>query len=106
MCTRLTRAVLAQGGVFMLFYDCIDPNSVLSSDVDSFLDPEDAAGPTVAEDGRDIGVEELAVSLETVASLIAESADKQAKDNRGGRASGQSSYLETTHPGGAIRRRG
>ncbi|KAJ9148329.1 Ubiquitin carboxyl-terminal hydrolase 1 [Pleurostoma richardsiae] len=27
--------VLGQGGVFMLFYDCVDPNSILTSDVDS-----------------------------------------------------------------------
>ncbi len=27
--------VLAQGGVFMLFYDCVDPNSVLLSDINS-----------------------------------------------------------------------
>lgn len=31
--------VLAQGGVFMLFYDCVDPNSVLTSEVDVVTEP-------------------------------------------------------------------
>lgn len=37
--------VLAQGGVFMLFYDCVDPNSVLTSEVDSAADltPKDTS---------------------------------------------------------------
>ncbi|KAK3359244.1 ubiquitin carboxyl-terminal hydrolase [Lasiosphaeria hispida] len=30
--------VLAQGGVFMLFYDCIDPNSLLVTDMDGLAD--------------------------------------------------------------------
>jgi ubiquitin carboxyl-terminal hydrolase 1 len=30
--------VLSQGGVFMLFYDCVDPNSVLTSDLETFTD--------------------------------------------------------------------
>ncbi|OIW29614.1 cysteine proteinase [Coniochaeta ligniaria NRRL 30616] len=30
--------VLAQSGVFMLFYDCVDPNSTLASEVEHFVD--------------------------------------------------------------------
>jgi ubiquitin carboxyl-terminal hydrolase 1 len=46
------RTVLSQGGVFMLFYDCVDPNSVLVSDLDKSdgveRAPEDADMPDEA----------------------------------------------------------
>jgi ubiquitin carboxyl-terminal hydrolase 1 len=43
------QTVLSQGGVFMLFYDCVDPNSVLVSDLDTSTATEQAAeGPNVS----------------------------------------------------------
>ncbi|KAI1115765.1 hypothetical protein F5Y14DRAFT_440293 [Nemania sp. NC0429] len=44
-------SVLAQGGVFMLFYDCVDPNSVLVSDIpgDNFTSCWDNEPATVSE---------------------------------------------------------
>jgi ubiquitin carboxyl-terminal hydrolase 1 len=43
------QTVLSQGGVFMLFYDCVDPNSVLVSDLDTSAATEQAAeGPNVS----------------------------------------------------------
>ncbi|KAK4453588.1 ubiquitin carboxyl-terminal hydrolase 1 [Podospora aff. communis PSN243] len=38
--------VLGQGGVFMLFYDCVDPNSVLVSDIDDFVDAQSGPEPS------------------------------------------------------------
>ncbi|KAK4242304.1 hypothetical protein C8A03DRAFT_29567 [Achaetomium macrosporum] len=37
------KTVLSQGGVFMLFYDCVDPNSVLASGVDKSISAEHAS---------------------------------------------------------------
>jgi ubiquitin carboxyl-terminal hydrolase 1 len=36
------KTVLSQGGVFMLFYDCVDPNSVLVSEAEKPVNAEDA----------------------------------------------------------------
>ncbi|TLS26939.1 hypothetical protein PpBr36_04511 [Pyricularia pennisetigena] len=36
--------VMAQGGVFMLFYDCVDPIPVLTSDADADADADAASG--------------------------------------------------------------
>ncbi|KAL2157206.1 hypothetical protein VTH06DRAFT_6342 [Thermothelomyces fergusii] len=36
------QTVLSQGGVFMLFYDCVDPNQVLVSDIDKPTETEQA----------------------------------------------------------------
>ncbi|KAK9422154.1 putative USP domain-containing protein [Seiridium unicorne] len=44
--------VLGQGGVFMLFYDCVDPNSVLASSAAS--EKEEIKEPAVVEEARDI----------------------------------------------------
>lgn len=45
------QTVLSQGGVFMLFYDCVDPNSVLVSDTDKLLGTEHAALDSDVSDG-------------------------------------------------------
>ncbi|KAK4042924.1 hypothetical protein C8A01DRAFT_33028 [Parachaetomium inaequale] len=44
------RTVLSQGGVFMLFYDCVDPNSVLVSDLDKSDGMERAAEDSDMQD--------------------------------------------------------
>ncbi len=82
--------VLAQGGVFMLFYDCVDPNSILSSDVDHARDRGEDSKATAVEDREEIGVEELAVSLEAMADLIAESKKQEKPDNGDSQALGGS----------------
>ncbi|OTA61040.1 cysteine proteinase [Hypoxylon sp. EC38] len=45
--------VLAQGGVFMLFYDCVDPNSVLVSTIQHEMKVDNSA--TLSLVGQDIG---------------------------------------------------
>lgn len=64
--------VLAQGGVFMLFYDCVDPNSVLTSDADAFVDavainlgPDNAA---VEEDSNANDAQPVVEAEETAAA--------------------------------------
>lgn len=42
-------SVLAQGGVFMLFYDCVDQNSVLVSDIDEISEPTQMDGAKSVE---------------------------------------------------------
>ncbi|KAK4251115.1 hypothetical protein C7999DRAFT_11137 [Corynascus novoguineensis] len=37
------QTVLSQGGVFMLFYDCVDPNLALVSDIDESIEMEPSA---------------------------------------------------------------
>lgn len=55
--------VLDQGGVFMLFYDCVDPNSVLVSDVDSFVDAR--SGPSECSNNQE---QQMLISAEINAS--------------------------------------
>lgn len=55
--------VLAQSGVFMLFYDCVDPNSILTSQTERFVDSaslQDAEGGQKDEDAAAAGVAEPA----------------------------------------------
>ncbi|KAK0626653.1 hypothetical protein B0T14DRAFT_510586 [Immersiella caudata] len=58
--------VLGQGGVFMLFYDCVDPNSVLISDVDDFVDAQ--SGSPDPLEGQVDQVQHLPTPPETDAS--------------------------------------
>ncbi|KAI1647191.1 cysteine proteinase [Daldinia loculata] len=48
--------VLAQGGVFMLFYDCIDPNSVLVSTIQHEIEQAEPGSDTFTSlGGQDVG---------------------------------------------------
>jgi ubiquitin carboxyl-terminal hydrolase 1 len=78
--------VLAQGGVFMLFYDCVDPHSVMTSDVDAFvdavaiqLDPAEpsAQGPAVDAEGEaEVGAQARDMPSLVVEETAVESADE------------------------------
>ncbi|KAH8888688.1 cysteine proteinase [Thozetella sp. PMI_491] len=63
--------VLAQGGVFMLFYDCVDPNSVLCSEADSSTQEDSKAA------NEEIGPQQVTVSLEQAAQLITEGGNQE-----------------------------
>ncbi len=82
--------VLAQSGVFMLFYDCVDPNRVLVSDEDNSEPPEsDGGSDIVAADDPVLGEAPLestalgsdtpdgpSISVEPVATSLTEGGPK------------------------------
>jgi ubiquitin carboxyl-terminal hydrolase 1 len=86
--------VLAQSGVFMLFYDCVDPNSTLASEVEPFVDAmplqRDGSGHEEASETEEQALEpqetaskadENALKLEVIGSRREEKAfKKEVKD--------------------------
>jgi len=67
--------VLAQGGVFMLFYDCVDPNSVLVSDIDGFVDAQ--SGSPGSDAGTGGSTENISTPVETDGSESEEPGERE-----------------------------
>ncbi|KAL1835860.1 hypothetical protein VTJ49DRAFT_5968 [Mycothermus thermophilus] len=67
------QTVLAQGGVFMLFYDCVDHNSVLVSEVDE--------APAAEQASQDAGVA-VAVSVEEATAAAPTAPSKHSRAAR------------------------
>ncbi|KAI1802271.1 cysteine proteinase [Daldinia bambusicola] len=72
--------VLAQGGVFMLFYDCVDPNSVLVSTIQHETEGMESCNDTfIPLEGQDVDNVAESDSIEKLGDELLES-DEQPED--------------------------